>query len=60
MVLLKNSNGTGPVLPLRAGPKKRLAIVGLPATAKRGEASSSCPVLRLEEGKKSKDSEEGQ
>ncbi|CAK0838308.1 unnamed protein product [Prorocentrum cordatum] len=55
MVLLKNSNGTGPVLPLRAGPKKRLAIVGLPATAKRGEASSSCPVLRLEEGKKSKD-----
>mmetsp|Transcript_21988 Transcript_21988/g.58612 ORF Transcript_21988/g.58612 Transcript_21988/m.58612 type:complete len:794 (-) Transcript_21988:288-2669(-) len=45
MVLLKNSNGTGPVLPLRAGPKKRLAIVGLPAGAKRGEASwsSRCP-----------------
>jgi beta-glucosidase len=55
MVLLKNSNGTGPVLPLRAGPRKRLAIVGLPANARRGESSSSCPLTRLEEGMKSKD-----
>jgi len=41
VVLLKNSQGT---LPLRAGPKKRVAIVGLPASAKRGEASSKCPL----------------
>ncbi|CAK0810640.1 unnamed protein product [Prorocentrum cordatum] len=42
LVLLKNDRG---LLPLRAGPKKRLAIVGLPAGAKRGEASwsSRCP-----------------
>jgi beta-glucosidase len=51
VVLLKNS-GT---LPLRVGPKKRLAIVGLPASAKRGEASSKCPLPRLEAGQKSKE-----
>jgi beta-glucosidase len=40
VVLLKNLKDA---LPLRAGPKKRVAVVGLPASAKRGEASSRCP-----------------
>jgi len=51
LVLLKNTGA----LPLRAGPKKRLAVVGLPASARRGEASSRCPLPRLEEGQKGKD-----
>jgi len=51
-VLLKNKGG---LLPLKAGAKKRLAIVGLPASAKRGEASSKCPFPQLDENQRKKE-----